>query len=62
MGRFLDYLGDWKRLVREGLRSYLEVSDRLREGRKYPRHYYTDTDDGYIPGVRIEVPLLWGSF
>ena len=60
-----DYDGDWRRLVRDGIRSYMDVMAGLREAREYHYGRYPrseDERDGGRRGFCIEVPLLWGTF
>lgn len=62
MWGWLSYLSEWKQLVRRGIYSYRETTQRLEDAREYHRRRSVNDDDYYTPGYRIEVPILWGSF
>lgn len=60
-----DYVGGWRRLVGEGIRSYRRVSEDLRDAREYhgSRSFLPPDDrDAGHRGLYVEIPLLWGTF
>lgn len=60
-----EYVDDWMRLVRRGVKSYSDVSWRLRDAREYHRERSAlsiDDRDAGQRGFRVEIPLWWGSF
>lgn len=59
------YLDDWAALVKRGVASYSEVVRRLFNAREYHRERSSlpvDDVDQCPWGIRVEIPLLWGTF
>lgn len=65
MGGHSSYSDTWVDTVREGVLSYRDVISRLRDVECYFRRRDASRLDDYGTGgsgLRIEIPLLWGTF
>lgn len=59
------YFDGWAALVRRGIASYSEAMRGLLGAREYHRERSSlpvDDVDRCPWGIRVEIPLLWGSF
>lgn len=51
-------------LIKRGIESYTEAADNIQLGRDFFRRRVSQGIDDYAPTnvVKIEIPLMWGSF
>ena len=59
------YFDDWAALVKRGIASYSEALRGLLSAREYHRERSSlpaDDIDRCPWGIRVEIPLLWGTF
>ena len=65
MASACSYFDDWAGLVKKGLVSYSEAMRGLFDAREYHRERSSlpaDDVDRCPWGIRVEIPLLWGTF
>ena len=65
MPSIVGYLEDWRDVVQDGIRSYADAVAGLRRERNYHRERSMESPDDRDAAehvLRIEIPLLWGTF